>query len=93
MLGVALAWVIYALFTNVADNMAARGKLISFSFLNDIAPFNVGFTPFWDFKLGESNYWEVFLIAIQNTIAVSIAGIITATILGFILGIARLSSN
>ncbi len=89
----ALCWTIYTLFRNVTTNMAASGKVISFSFLDDIAPFGIGFAPLWDFNLGQSNYWEVFVIAIQNTILVSVAGIITATILGFILGIARLSPN
>ena len=89
----ALAWAIYTLFTNVTANMAARGKTVSFSFLDEVAPFAVGFTPLWDFRLGESNYWEVFVVAIQNTILVSVAGIVTATLLGFIIGIARLSPN
>ncbi len=89
----ALGWAIYALLSNAAENMAARGKLISFSFFDEVAPFGVGFSPFWNFQLGQSNYWEVFVIAIQNTILVSVAGIVTATILGFILGVARLSPN
>ncbi len=89
----ALAWVVYTLITNITANMAARGKFVSFSFLDDVAPFGIGFAPFWDFQLGQSNYWEVFVIAIQNTILVSVAGIIAATILGFILGVSRLSPN
>ena len=89
----ALCWAGYTLLTNVIENMAARGKIISFSFLDDVAPFGIGFTPFWDFNLGQSNYWEVFVIAIQNTILVSVVSIVTATALGFILGIARLSPN
>ena len=91
--GATLAWVIYTLFTNITANMAARGKIVSFSFFDNVAPFGIGFTPFWDYKLGESNYWEVFVIAIQNTILVSVSGIIAATLLGFIVGIARLSPN
>ena len=90
---VLLFWVIYSLLTNVTENMAAHGKIVSFSFWDDIAPFGIGFTPFWNFTLGESNYWEVFVVAIQNTILVSVAGIITATLLGFFIGIARLSPN
>ena len=91
--GAALAWGIYWLITNIIANMAARGKFVSFSFIDDVAPFGVGFAPFWNYTLGQSNYWEVFVIAIQNTILVSVSGIIAATFLGFILGIARLSPN
>ena len=93
LIGAGLAYTAYFLFSNVLTHMAERGKFVSLSFLDDVAPFGVGFSPFWDFKLGESNYWEVFVIAIQNTILVSVTGIISATLLGFLIGVSRLSPN
>ena len=89
----AICWLVYAMASNAVTNMAAQGKTVSLSFLNDVAPFGIGFSPLWDFVLGQSNYLEVFVIAIQNTILISVAGILTATVLGFVIGIARLSPN
>ena len=88
-----LAWAIYFLVTTTAANMAERGKIVSLSFLDDVAPFIYSFTPFWDFELGVSQYWEVFVIAIQNTLLVSVLGVIAATLLGFLVGVMRLSPN
>ncbi len=81
------------MFDNTVENLRQRGIQTGFSFLNQVAPFAVGFSPFITYKLGSSPYWLVFLIGIQNTIFVSVIGIISATILGFIIGVLRLSPN
>ena len=75
--------------------MRDRGIKIGFAFLNDVATFSIplNFNPFWDFVLGESIYWDVFIIGIQNTIIIALLGIPTATVLGVILGIALISPN
>lgn len=78
---------------NAAENMAARGLQLNTWFLNTEAAFKVGFAPFWDFVLGESKYWEVFVIGTQNTLLVGLAGLVGATLLGFTVGVARLSNN
>ncbi len=83
----------YFLYHNTVTNLEQRGIKTGFDFLNDVAPFNIGFSPFLEFELGKSTYWQVYLIGIQNTILVSILGIIGATILGFVIGIMRLSPN
>ncbi len=91
-----LALVIFGiniLVQNTITNLEQRGIKTSFDFLFEIAPFNIGFSPFLTFELGKSTYLQVFLIGIQNTILVSILGIIAATFLGFIIGIMRLSPN
>lgn len=88
-----VVWAIYTIFDNTVSNLNQRGIQTGFRFLTDTAPFSIGFSPFIDFKLGETPYWVVFLIGIQNTIIVSILGILVATILGFIIGVARLSPN
>ncbi|MEM7618910.1 MAG: ABC transporter permease subunit [Pseudomonadota bacterium] len=84
---------LYLLLQNAFNNLEERGIRTSFDFLDTIAPFAVGFSPFLEFKLGESTYWQVFFIGIQNTILVAILGIIAATLLGFIIGVMRLSPN
>jgi len=86
-------WAFYTIFTNTVANLNERGIQTGFGFLNEIAPFSIGFSPFIDYQLGETTYWTVFLIGIQNTIIVSVLGILVATILGFLIGVARLSPN
>ena len=89
----ALVWVIAYLANNTVTNMEARGIVIGLDWLNKIAPFQIGFSPFIETILGETHYITVFLIAVQNTIFVSFFGIIGATVLGFFIGVMRLSPN
>lgn len=86
-------WAFYTIFTNTVANLNERGIQTGFGFLGEVAPFSIGFSPFIDFQLGETTYWTVFFIGIQNTIIVSALGIFVATILGFLVGVARLSPN
>ncbi len=88
-----LGWALWAIADNTVANLEARGIIIGFSWLEKISPFQIGFSPFIPHKLGETTYLEVFFIAIQNTIYVSVFGIIGATFLGFLIGIMRLSPN
>lgn len=88
-----LAWLLWSIAQNTVDNMEERGIVLGVSWLDKIAPFHVGFSPFLDNALGENVYWRIFAIGVQNTIYVSIFGIIAATILGFVIGVMRLSPN
>ena len=83
----------YSLFQTTVDNLVARGIQTGTSFFDEVAPFQIGFSPFFDYKLGESTYIEVFFVGIQNTILVAVLGIVAATILGFFIGVIRLSPN
>lgn len=81
---------------NTITNIAALDKKTGFDFLNSTSGFQILTTPgTWamDFTIGESTYLDVFFVGVINTLVVAIVGIIAATILGFILGIFRLSSN
>ena len=78
---------------NTIYNMNQRGIKVGIDFMWQVAPFEIAFSPFWNYQLGSSRYWEVLVIGIQNTILVSLLGIISATVLGFIIGVLRLSSN
>jgi general L-amino acid transport system permease protein len=88
-----VVWAALTIFNNTVHNLEARGIRTGFGFLGEVAPFGISFSPFIEFTLGTSTYWDVFLIGIQNTIIVSILGIIAAVILGFVIGIMRLSPN
>ncbi|MFT5781982.1 MAG: general L-amino acid transport system permease protein [Pseudomonas sp.] len=85
---VAFGWY---LFDNTQQNLAQRGIVSGFSFLNNNAGFGIA-QHLIDYN--ESNsYGRVFLVGLLNTLLVSGIGIVLATILGFLLGIARLSPN
>ncbi|MGI9338905.1 MAG: amino acid ABC transporter permease [Gammaproteobacteria bacterium] len=90
-----LLWAIITIAKNTAHNMEERGIKIGLHFFDDIAPFDIplDFAPLWSFTLGESVYWDVFIIGVQNTVLISIAAIIGATTLGFFVGVLRLSPN
>ena len=81
------AWIIL----NTAQNLAAQNKSTGFDFLFQTSGFGISFTliPFDR----SSYYWQAFLVGLLNTLLVAAIGIFFATILGFVLGIARLSSN
>ena len=55
----------YSLFQTTADNLIARGIQTGTSFFDEVAPFQIGFSPFFDFELGESTYIDVFLLAFK----------------------------
>lgn len=76
---------------NTAANLAAQNKSTGFDFLFQTSGFGISFSliPFDR----SSYYWEAFLVGLLNTLLVAAIGIVFSTILGFILGVARLSSN
>ncbi|HWV10889.1 MAG TPA: amino acid ABC transporter permease [Pseudomonas sp.] len=85
---VALGWY---LFDNTQTNLEKRGIISGFAFLNNSAGFGIA-QHLIDYS--ESNsYGRVFVIGLLNTLLVSVIGIVLATLLGFLLGVARLSPN
>jgi general L-amino acid transport system permease protein len=85
---IAVGWY---LFDNTQQNLAQRGIISGFAFLDNSAGFGIA-QHLIDYN--ESNsYGRVFLVGLLNTLLVSAIGIVLATILGFLLGIARLSPN
>ena len=82
-----------SVYDTTVSNLQERGIRTSTSFFDEVAPFKVGFSPFLNFELGKTTYIEVFYIGIINTLLVALLGIFAATILGFIIGILRLSPN
>ena len=81
----------YWIVVNTAQNLAAQNKTTGFDFLFRTAGFDISFTLFpWS---RTSFYWQAFLAGLLNTLLVAVIGIFFATLLGFTLGIARLSSN
>ncbi len=79
------------LYNNMITALAAQGMTPSFAFLKNTAGFDIG-ESLIDYVRSDT-YGRALLVGIINTIYVSLIGIFFATILGVILGIARLSSN
>ena len=87
--------VLYLLISAGLNAQAAleRAKVASgFGFLWHTAGFSIS-QALIPFNEGRSTYLTVYFVGLLNTILVSILGVIFATILGFVVGIARLSTN
>ena len=83
---------VFGFFTiNAQVNMDNRGIDFGFGFLSQEASFDMQFTLL-DYD-GQDSYFWAYVVALLNTLLVSFLGIIFCTILGVIIGIARLSQN
>ncbi|MEG3618023.1 amino acid ABC transporter permease [Magnetovibrio sp. PR-2] len=86
-----LGWFFYTIFSNTLTNMERRGITTGFQFLDNTAGFGILMTLI---EYDETHtYGRTFLVGLLNTALISFVGIVTATILGFIIGVARLSNN
>lgn len=81
------AWIINNTARNLADARIASG----FDFLGTRAGFDIGQVPI-DYT-SNSTYGRALLVGLVNTVIVSASGIVLATIVGFLIGIGRLSRN
>ena len=83
---------IFGFFTmNAQENMDTRGIEFGFGFLTQEASFDIQFSLI-DYD-GSHSYARAYLVGLLNTLLVAFIGIILATLLGAIVGIARLSPN
>jgi general L-amino acid transport system permease protein len=76
---------------NAYVNMQARGIPMGFGFWDQVAGFNINLTLIDYTAL--STYGRAFWVGLCNTLLVAAVGIPLATILGFAVGVARLSPN
>jgi general L-amino acid transport system permease protein len=86
-----LAWVSYEIVSNTRANLATQRIASGFGFLSNNAGFDVSqsLIPY----SGSDTYTRVFLVGLLNTLMVSVIGIFFATIIGFVVGLGRLSPN
>ena len=76
---------------NAQVNMENRGITFGYGFLSQESSFDVQFSLIeYD---GSHSYFRAYLVGLLNTILVSVIGILFATIIGVVVGIARLSNN
>ncbi|HEY9087023.1 MAG TPA: ABC transporter permease subunit, partial [Anaerolineaceae bacterium] len=84
----ALAWYLAG---NMLANMRRQGLSLGFDFLRGTAGFDIGETliPY----SRSSTFAQAFLVGLLNTLQVSAVGIVLTTLVGFVVGVARLSRN
>jgi general L-amino acid transport system permease protein len=87
----ALVWIGYEIVANARTNLQAQRITSGFGFLSNTAGFDVSqsLLPY----SGSDSYTRVFLVGLLNTLLVSVIGIFFATVIGFIIGLGRLSRN
>ncbi|MBZ6412350.1 MULTISPECIES: amino acid ABC transporter permease [Methylobacterium] len=84
-----VAWIAIG---NAAENLRNARVASGFGFLGNTAGFDVNQTVI-PFAAATSTYGTAFLVGLTNTLMVAVIGIVLATILGFTVGVARLSPN
>ena len=84
-------WAVFSLIENTQINMATRKMAVGFDFLKNSAGFAIAWTPL-DYEPSDS-YFMVYWVGIINTLILAGLSIILATLLGFVVGILRLSRN
>ncbi|HID86214.1 MAG TPA: ABC transporter permease subunit, partial [Anaerolineae bacterium] len=78
------------LYSNMKQGLESRGLGGGFGFLWLEAGFDIGEGITYD---PSDSYARAFLVGVVNTLRVTAVGIVLATILGVVMGVARLSSN
>ncbi|HMR33387.1 MAG TPA: amino acid ABC transporter permease [Geminicoccaceae bacterium] len=77
---------------NTLENRARLGVASGFDFLARLSGFDISQTLI-DYSSSTGSFGRAFIVGLLNTFYVAVVGIILATIIGFVMGIARLSSN
>ena len=80
-------WIVH----NVIENLQRLHIASGFSFLKNRAGFDIPVRPIA--YTSDSTYGDAIIVGLINTLIVAGAGIVTATIIGFVVGIGRLSRN
>jgi general L-amino acid transport system permease protein len=85
------ALIIYIVTQQTAYNLEKRGIGTGFGFLNMSAGYDISIKliPY----TSDSTHFRAYLVGLINTLLIAVCGCFLATILGFLVGIIRLSSN
>ena len=87
----AVVFFVWEIASNVAENLRRNNIASGFGFWNRTAGFDISQTLI-EYS-NTSTYGRAFWVGLCNTLLVAGLGIVFATIVGFVIGIARLSSN
>lgn len=86
-----VVWLFWYAGTNAAENLERANMTAGFDFLGSRAGFDIAQTPIA--YTSDSTYLQALMVGLTNTLIVAVTGIITATIIGLLVGIGRLSNN
>ncbi|MGE0006701.1 MAG: amino acid ABC transporter permease [Parvibaculaceae bacterium] len=86
-----LVWSGYEIYHNTTVNLAKINRSVDFGFLWTTAGFDIIQTPIEYSR--NSLYIDALIVGFLNTLIVAGLGIVFATMIGFVVGIMRLSSN
>ncbi len=87
-----LGFLAYSAIQNAASNLARASVATGFAFWHNTAGFDISQTLI-PYSADASTYGRAFWVGLLNTLLVSGLGIVFATLVGFVIGIARLSTN
>jgi general L-amino acid transport system permease protein len=90
-LGVAL-FIAWYLVSNTLANLEERNIASGFAFLGSEAGFAIGETSFLSHSAADT-YLRALAVGVANTFRVALIGIVAATVLGMLIGLAKLSRN
>ena len=85
---IALAALFWMIVSNTAANLRRQNIASGFGFWNTTAGFDISQTLIQ--YTNTSTYGRVFWVGLTNTMLVAAIGVVFATIVGFVMGIARL---
>ncbi|MDF1610033.1 amino acid ABC transporter permease [Hoeflea sp. YIM 152468] len=88
---IAVILLVYSGISNAIENLARAGIASGLGFFGERAGFDIGqsFIPYTN----DSTYLRAFFVGLLNTMVVGVIGIFFATLIGFVVGLARLSKN
>ncbi len=86
-----VGFAVWYLVSNTLHNLSVRNISTGFGFLNREAGFAIGESPV-SYNPADT-YARAIWVGLLNTLRVSVVGIVLATLLGTLIGIARLSKN
>ncbi len=84
--------VLWFFVSNTAQNLESRKIASGFGFLSREAGFEIGETTLLAYGAADT-YLRALGVGLANTLRVAIIGVVVATLLGTLIGLARLSSN
>ena len=84
--------IVWYLASNTATNLANRHIATGFAFLDRVAGIPIG-EHLIDYEPSVNSFGRALWIGVLNTLQVAVIGVVLATILGTVIGIARLSRN
>jgi general L-amino acid transport system permease protein len=91
-LGLVICALIFAAAFNAAQNLSRAHIASGFGFWNNTAGFDISQTLI-GYSANASTFGRAFWVGLFNTLVVAALGIVCATLIGFVIGLGRLSSN